>query len=147
MSPINPGARKGLSVVAITHDECRVWNDGLAPNTAPLRVQPKVLTGKKQFHTANDGQSHRGHDVDKFGKEYLESISLSLAGAHEILVITHGTGKSNAFGAFTDHLDSHHVEISKRIIGHLDADLTNLTDPQILAQARDWLQAHAAFLG
>jgi len=142
MNSVNPGIRKGLSVVAITQDECCVWSDGLAPNAAPLRIHPKVFPGKKQFHNVREGQSHRGHDVDMFGKEYLESISLVLAGAHEILLITHGTGKSNAFAAFKEHIDSHHSDLARRIIGHLEADLTNLTDPQLLALARDWYQAH-----
>lgn len=142
MPPINPDVSKGLSVVAITQGECRVWSDGLAPDTAPLRIHPKVFTGKKQFHTANEGQSHRGHDVDKFAKEYLESICMKLSGAKEILLITHGTGKSSAFGAFTEHVNSHRVDLSTRIIGHIEADLTNLTEPQLLALSRDWLQAH-----
>lgn len=142
MSAINPEIRKGLSVVAITQEECRIWSDGLAPNTAPLRIHPKVFSGKKQFQNVREGQSHRGHDVDKFGKEYLESISLILAGAHEILLVTHGTGKSNALGPFKEHLDSHHSDLARRVIGHLEADLTNLTDSQLLALARDWHQAH-----
>lgn len=142
MVPINPGEREGLAVVAITQDECRVWKAGLAPNTAPLIIKPEVFVGKKQFRRANDGESHRGHDVDKFGKVYLESISVNLAGAKEILVITHGTGKSNALGTFTDYLDSHHSDLSKGIIGHIEADLSNMTDSQILALARDWFQTH-----
>lgn len=142
MSPLNPGTRKGLSVVAIMQDECRVWSDGLAPNTAPLRIHPKVFSGKKKFLNVREGQSHRGHDVDKFGKEYLESISLVLADAQRFLVITHGSGKSNAYASFKEHLDSHHVSLANGLVGHIEADLSNLTDPQLLALARDWHETH-----
>lgn len=142
MRPIDPDFSEGLSVVAITQSECRVWSDELAPDTAPLRIHPKVHTGKKQFHTANKGESHRGHEVEKFSKEYLESICMSLVGAKEILLITHGTGKSSAFGAFTEHVNSHRMDLSTRIIGHIEVDLTNLTDSQLLALSRDWSQAH-----
>jgi len=147
MSPINPGARKGLSVVAITQDECRVWSDGLVPNTVPLRIHPKVLTGKKQFHTANEFQTHRGHDEDKFGQEYLESIATQLHAATRILVISHGTGKSNGFIALSDHLNKHHPDLGKRVVGNSEADLSHMSDDQLLALGRDWLQAHSAFLG
>ena len=131
-----------LTLVVITQDECRIWKAGLAPNTAPLIIKPKVFVGKKQFRNANDGESHRGHDVDKFGKVYLESISLVLAGAKEILLITHGTGKSNAFGAFKGHIDSHHADLAKQVVGHIEADISNMTDAELLALARDWFQAH-----
>ena len=107
--------------------ECCVWSDGLAPNAAPREFTQRFSQVRSSFTNVREGQSHRGHDVDMFGKEYLESISLVLAGAHEILLITHGTGKSNAFAAFKEHIDSHHSDLARRIIGHLEADLTNLT--------------------
>lgn len=147
MSLINPDIRKGISVVAITQDECRVWSEGLAPDTAPLRIQPKVLTGKKQFHTANEGQSHRGHDQDKFGHEYLESIATQLESAKRILVISHGKGKSDGFGALGEHLKKHHPDLEKRVMGNCEADFSHMSDPQILAISRDWIQSHAPFLG
>ena len=147
MPPINPDVSRGLSVVAITQGECRVWSESLAPDTAPLRIHPKVFTGKKQFHTANEGQSHRGHDQDKFGQEYLESIATELESAKRIFVISHGTGKSDGFGALSDHLTKHHPDLEKRVMGNCEADFSHMSDPQILALSRDWLQSHAPFLG
>ena len=146
MTPIDAQTRRGLSVVAITQDECCVWNDGLAPNATPLRIHPKVFAGKKTFLNVRKGKNHRGHDVDKFGKEYLESISLALDDAKRFLVITHGSGKSNAYAAFEEHLNSHHVSLVHGLVGHIEADLSNLTDPQILALARDWYESHYSFL-
>ena len=133
---------KELSVVSITQEESCVWKDGLTPNTAPRRAHPRVVSGKKQFHNVREGQTHRGHDAEKFGKEFLEEICKDLVDTQEFLLITHGSGKSNALGAFTEHLNSHHPELAKKLAGHIEADLTYLTDPQILALARDWSQAH-----
>ena len=142
MNAPNLQIKKDLTVVAITQEECCVWKDGLAPNTAPLRVHPKVFVGKKQFHNVHEDQTHRGHDADKFGKEFLEAISLVLADTRRFLLITHGSGKSNAYAAFTEHLDSHHSRLAERLAGHIEVDLTSMTDPQILALARGWDETH-----
>jgi hypothetical protein len=107
-----------------------------------LRVHPKVASAKKKFHNVREDQTHRGHDAEKCGKEFLEEISKALVDTQEFLLITHGSGKSNAFGAFTEYLDSHHPDLAKKLAGHIEADLTNMTNPQILALARDWSQAH-----
>jgi hypothetical protein len=114
----------------------------LTPNTAPLRVNPKVASEKKKFQNVREDQTHRGHDAEKFGKEFLEEISRALVDTQEFLLITHGSGKSNALGAFTEYVNSHHPDLAKKMAGHIEADLTNVTDPQILALARDWSQAH-----
>ena len=76
----------------------------------------------------------------------MESISLALVDAKRFLVITHGSGKANAYAAFEEHLNSHHVSLVHGLVGHIEADLSNLTDPQILALARDWYESHYSFL-
>ena len=67
-----------------------------------------------------------------------------LVGAKEILLVTHGTGKSNGFGAFKRHLDSHHADLTKEVVGHIEADISNMTDPELLELARDWFDAHSS---
>ena len=136
-----------LAVVAITQDECRIYIEGITPSAKPLRVHPPIHSGKKTYENVRAGQTHRGHDEDKFGQEYLESIATQLQGAKRILVISHGTGKSDGFGALSEHLKKHHPELEKRVVGNSEADLSHMSDPQLLALGRDWLQAHAAFLG
>lgn len=142
MNLMKPQIMKGLTLVTITQEECCVWRNGLIPNTAPLRVHPKVASAKKKFHNVREDQTHRGHGAEKFGKEFLEEISRALVDTQEFLLITHGSGKSNALGAFTEYVNSHHPELAKKMSVHIEADLTNLTDAQILALARDWSQAH-----
>ena len=133
-----------MTLVVIAQDEARIWIDGIAPNSALLMVHPKVVSGKRNPHHVREGETQRGHDEDKFGKEYLESISLVLVGAKEILLVTHGTGKSNGFGAFKRHLDSHHTDLAKEVVGHIEADISNMTDPELLELARDWFDAHSS---
>lgn len=135
-----------LAVVAITQDECRIFTEGLTPSSKPLRIEPAVHYGKKRYENVRDGQSHRGHDEDKFAHEYLESIAAQLHAATRILVISHGTGKSNGFGALSEYLKKHHPELEKRVVGSSEADISHMSDPQLLALGRDWLQAHASFL-
>ena len=136
-----------LAVVAITQDECRIFTEGLIPSAKPLRIHPPIHSGKKKYENVRDGQSHRGHDEDNFDHEYLELIATQLQGAKRILVISHGTGKSDGFGALSEHLKKHHPGLEKRVVGNSEADLSHMSDPQLLALSRDWLQAHSSFLG
>jgi len=147
MKAVSSVGQAGLALVVIAHNECRIFIHGLMPGSKPLLVEPPIHSGKKKYENVRDGQSHRGHDEDKFTHEYLESIAHQLHDAKKILVVSHGTGKSNGFGALSEHLKKHHPDLEKRLVGSIEADLSHMSDPQLLAQSRDWLEAHSAFLG
>jgi hypothetical protein len=55
-------------------------------------------------------------------------------------VIGHGTGKSNAAHHLTEYLRSHRHETYQRVVRELVADLSNVTNPQLLDLARQALR-------
>jgi hypothetical protein len=56
--------------------------------------------------------------------------------ANEIVLIGHGTGKSNAAEFLMTYLKTHHSAIAQRVRGVEMADLSALTDPEIEAIAK-----------
>jgi hypothetical protein len=72
---------------------------------------------------------------------YYERIANAVALCGEIVVVGHGAGKSNAAHHLAEHLRSHHRETYQRIVREIAADLSSITNPQLLDLARQALRA------
>lgn len=70
---------------------------------------------------------------------YYDRIADAIALGGEIVVVGHGSGKSNAAHHLTEYLKSHHRETYLRIVREIGADLSSVTEPQLLALAREAL--------
>jgi MoxR-like ATPase len=68
-----------------------------------------------------------------------ERIGDALAAGGRIVVVGHGTGKSNAAQHLTEYLRTHHRETYQRIVREITADLSATTAPQLLALAEQAL--------
>lgn len=71
---------------------------------------------------------------------YYQKIAEAVALGGNIVVVGHGTGKSNAAHHLTDYLKTHHRETYQRIVREIDADLSSITTPQLLEVARKALR-------
>ena len=123
-------------VAVVTQDETRMWSQGVNPD-----AEHGTVKARNPFNRHNHvrmAQHHRGHDVDKFTQDYFESISEALKSAGEILLITHGQGKGSAVPALTDYFEKKHPHIAQKVADVLDVDITRMTEPQLLALAREW---------
>jgi hypothetical protein len=141
-----------------------------APALAPDLTTPGLLIvvdqeGAKIFHidvTAEDALAHvirpadphhflhhaahensardRGHrSPDETA--YYAAIATAVPSDGQIVVVGHGTGKSNVAHTLTDYLETHHAALHRRIVRELTADLSTITDPQLLDLARQALRA------
>jgi hypothetical protein len=63
---------------------------------------------------------------------YYEQIADAVALGGKIVVVGHGAGKSNAADHLIAYLRAHHRETYERVVGELDADLSAVTDSQLL---------------
>ncbi len=72
---------------------------------------------------------------------YYEKIAAAAAAGGRIVVIGHGTGKSNAAHHLTGFLKTHHRETWQRVVREIDTDLSSITAAQLLDLARDALHA------
>jgi hypothetical protein len=66
---------------------------------------------------------------------FYAQIGAALAAAGQILVVGHGTGKSNAARHLVEYLRVYHNQTYQRVVREVEADLSAITMPQILELA------------
>ncbi|MEN9698066.1 MAG: hypothetical protein RL448_21 [Actinomycetota bacterium] len=129
-------------VVAITREEARVWKTGVKPGTQP----EKIYAPSEDIHKhMRIGQHHKGHDTDHDSQKFYESIAKAVSDAGEILIIGHGKGKASASLKLIQAWERRHADLAKKVVDAMDSDLQSLTEPQILALAREWIEHHRYF--
>ena len=128
---------EGKFVVAvISNDETRIWETNATKGTPPDVVK---RPGEEKIHThTRTGESHGGHGSHRFDAQYFDGIAAVLADAGEVLVLGHGKGRGNAMLQFIQHLERHHSPVAQKIVGQMEVNVPALTEPQILAAAREW---------
>ena len=123
-------------IVVIDHHAAHIYQDvdGSRPEDE-VTVRPHDpfhfhhhLIHRKEAH-------YRGERVPE-ETSFYEEIAKDLVPANEIVLIGHGTGKSNAAEFLMNYLKTHHPEIAQRVRGVETADLSALSEPEIEAIAK-----------
>src|ERR1700728_167667 len=73
--------------------------------------------------------------------DFYRRIGDAVAAGGRIVVVGHGTGKSNAATHLTEYLRAHHRETYQRIVREIGVDLSAVTTQQLLALAQQALDA------
>lgn len=86
--------------------------------------------------------SHR-HERDVAGQrapldhDYLNRITGAIQEADAVLLVGHGAGESDLRHLLVHHLQQHHPELLKRLVGVVEVDDTAITEGTLLALARE----------
>lgn len=123
-------------VAAVTHDDTRIWQldeMGSEPSVSIKRVVPESVHVRQ-------AQSHHMHSHEIGEAEYFEEIAKALAGGLKIIVVGHGTGKSNAAERFMKYLGERKSPLLPRIVSSETQNLPHMTNAQIISGVRHrWL--------
>ncbi|MEK6648396.1 MAG: hypothetical protein AABY37_03675 [Actinomycetota bacterium] len=138
-----PDIANQFVVAVVAQDECRIWATGVERGKKPEKIY--APGGENSHRHIRKPPLHGGHHVDEWDREYFESITHVLAGAGEILGISHGEGKSNSFLKLVKYFEKMHPDLAKKVVGNIEVDVTSLTEPEILALAREWYDKHHGF--
>ncbi|MEJ6573729.1 MAG: hypothetical protein QNL78_01205 [Actinomycetes bacterium] len=126
-------------VLTITLHEARVWATGMERGAIPEKIfAPPALNP----HHFRSDPSHHGRGDGPGVPAYYEEIVDVIGSASEILIIGHGHGKANSMLHFIQYLERKHAPLAKKVVEAIDTNLIAMTEPQILAMARDWFDAH-----
>ncbi len=129
--------QKGLMVVEVTRDRALVWETGLDPDGRPHVIR---APSEKSHHVhVREAQHHHGHDTDHDNVAFYESISQAVAGASGIVLVGHGKGKADQMLRLSQYWERKHPATGAVVVGAIDSDLDALTENEILALVRDWL--------
>lgn len=138
MSSTLPGSEYNHLLVVIDHREARIYKTELA-GTIPQRITPydPFGFGRALHYNQDDSNGHRKPEQ----KSFYEAVAKTLTGAEQILMFGGGTGASSAMDQLLLDLKEHHHELAARVVGTVTVDAHHLTEPQLLAKAREFYAA------
>lgn len=123
-------AQNAYVVAAIDFHESRVFELSTDEAGRPLQIVAKDPRGYfHQLHTkAGTPEGFFVADSD----EYWKAIARGLHKASSILLLGHGTGKSNASHHFVAYIEKHESDLAAKIVGDVRCDIDDLTNAQVL---------------
>jgi hypothetical protein len=135
--PATPGKDKHWLVV-IDHHEARIYRSA-EPGAIPQQIRPHA---PEDFfrHTHNSQDFARGQEKPD-PNSFFEPVAGVLNGAGKILVFGTGTGTGSEMDQFVAWLKQHRPALAARIVGTESVNEHHLTEPQLLAKAREFFAA------
>lgn len=131
-------------LVAMDHHGARVFEIGVdAVEPAEHTIKPYDPHGYLHHLTHKDEQRERGQRAPEDAAYYGRIAHTIMAGAH-IVVVGHGHGHSDAAQHLVEYLQAHHPDIYGRTVTEVAADLSALTDSQLLDLGRRALRRQGA---
>jgi hypothetical protein len=127
-------------LVAIDHHEARVFRVDMASNdVSEQSIQPY------DPHHFLHRLHHKDQDRERGQRSpeditYYARIAAAVAQGGRIVVVSNGTGESNAGDHLVAYLRKHHRDVYERVVHELVADLSKETPHQLLALAREALR-------
>ena len=131
-------------VLTITRHETRVWATGTDRGSIPTRIFAPPEHNSHHFRTdpKREGRGD-GPGVPTYYREIIHAIK----DATEILVIGHGHGKASSMLHFIQYLERKEPDLAAKVVDAIDTNLLAMTEPEILAMARDWFDSHSRVSG
>lgn len=124
----------GRVVVAIDHHAAHVYHRSPGAPDSEKNVTP-YDPHNFQHHLIHRKEAHyRGERVPE-EQSFYEQVAKAVVNAKEIVLIGHGTGNSSSADYLAEYLKTHHPETFKKIVARKTADLSALTEPQLMALA------------
>lgn len=133
----------GLLVV-MDHHGAKVFQiDATAADPAMHTIKPYDPHGYLHHLTHKDESRERGQRAAEDPAYYERIAHTIMAGAH-IVVVGHGHGHSDAAHHLIEYLQAHHRDTYGRTVTEVVANLSSLTEPQLLDLGRRALRRQAA---
>lgn len=128
---INEKFKNCSVVVAVTHDNARIWVMNVG-STFPMTL----IERKEPAHVhVRSAQAHHGHASENGEINFFAEIAHGIQEASSILLVGHGTGKANAAERFSLYLRDHQKSLSIKVVGSEVLNLPALSDAEIASEA------------
>ena len=143
-SPSPAAARPALAapslIVVVDHHGAKIYHVGASvDDTSKQEIKP-YDPHHFLHHLVHKDQSREQGQRAPEDPSFYERIGKALAAGGRIVVVGHGTGKSNAAHHLIEYLHSHHFETYQRIVREVVADLSSVTPAQLLEMAQEALR-------
>ena len=132
-------------IVVIDHAGAKVFRTQQArAGASALEIVPDP---PQQFQHQTKSETHDKDREEKYPHDlqFFEQIAVACKAGGRIVLIGRGKGQSNEAHHFLAYLDAHHTDVSARVLPLLTADLSHITDAQLIELGHHTL--HAAAIG
>lgn len=128
-----------IGVIAL--DRAMIWRNGIDPKT-----QAEHLSAFKDNAEYRDEREERasGRDRSVMDDDFLKELVPYFEGAEHFILISAGTGKSNAGQAFMDYLADKHPQVAKKLIDLVTADVNGSSENELLKIGRERWESYLA---
>ena len=92
-------------------------------------------------HLAHRDQGRDDEQREAEEATYHEAIAQALIPGGRIVLVGHGAGHSNAAHQLSDYLHHHHQQLFRRVVNEVVADISRMSDNQLLDLGRNALTA------
>ncbi|HUC90063.1 MAG TPA: hypothetical protein VMR45_04630 [Patescibacteria group bacterium] len=132
----NPDLAKDV-IIAISHHQAVIFYDP-GQTTESHTTEHADISAGRLLHTrpTSPPYSNVGPVIDE---AYYDAIIKDLANAHRIVILSHGTGSSNAGIHLMARINEKNPELAHRIAAIKRCDLEALTEPQIISLGKELL--------
>ncbi len=127
-------------LVAIDHHEARVFQVDMASNDVSEQSIKPYDPHHFLHHLHHKDQDRERGQRSPEDITFYSRIAAAVAQGGRIVVVSNGTGESNAGDHLVTYLRTHHRDVYERIVHELVADLSKETPHELLALARKALQ-------
>lgn len=138
-----PAAVTGVSpdlLVVVDHHEARVFQLDVSSKEAGNHVIRPDDPHHLLHHVSHNDQAREQRQRTPEDHAFYESIAHAIqpvgASSGVVVVIGHGTGRSNAAHHLIEFLQKHHPATARKVVYEVVADLPGLTAPQLLDLGR-----------
>ncbi|HVP34222.1 MAG TPA: hypothetical protein VMT09_11310 [Steroidobacteraceae bacterium] len=134
-APARPDPAPPTLMVVVDHHGAKIYRIDTAFDDASKRSITPYDPHHFLHHLTHKDQSREQGQRAPEEPAFYKRISDAVAAGGRIVVIGHGTGKSNAARHLIDYLRMHHSETYQRTVREIVTDLSAVTTPQLLALA------------
>ena len=134
-APAHPEPQSPTLMVVVDHHGAKIYRIDSAPGDASKRQITPYDPHHFLHHLTHKDQSREQGQRAPEDAGFYQRIGDALAAGGRIVVVGHGTGKSNAAEHLSEYLRTHRSETYERIVLEIGADLSAATAPQLLALA------------
>ncbi|HSY06073.1 MAG TPA: hypothetical protein VK803_09000 [Steroidobacteraceae bacterium] len=129
-----PQPAAAMLMVVVDHHDAKIYRIDASGNAAQREIRP-YDPHHFLHHLTHKGQLREQGQRAPEDPAYYGLIAAALAGADRIIVVGHGTGKSNAAEHLLEYLRTHHRDTYQRVVREIAVDLSAITPPQLLSLA------------
>ena len=121
------------------------WNTSLSHENFRGSIPTKIFAPPEHnSHHFRTDPKREGRGDGPGVPTYYREIIHAIKDATEILIIGHGHGKASSMLHFIQYLERKEPDLAANIVVAIDTNLVAISEPEILAMARNWFESHVS---